>query len=72
MACTVMGQCVYRVNLGLTGKVSGILIDCGAAGGPKLWLWFCLRPVLTLLGTVRLARTLPDEALRRAERVTGV
>lgn len=35
IACTVMGQCVYRVNLGLTGRVSGIQMGCGAAGGPK-------------------------------------
>lgn len=37
--CTVMDQCVYRVNPGLTGGDSGVLTGPGgvsvSAGGPK-------------------------------------
>lgn len=39
--CSVMGQCVYRVNPGLTGRDSGVLTDRGALrlqGDPNMAL----------------------------------
>ncbi len=39
--CTVMAQCVYRVNPGLTGRDSGVLMGRGAQrlqGDPNMAL----------------------------------